>query len=197
MPPDFERARQYALDRLKRELSPALSYHCAAHTAEDVVPAAERLASLEGVSGDDLLLLRTAAYFHDLGFIETREEHERVSVGIARAMLPEFGYAPAQAEAIAAIVLATRLPQTPDGPLGAILADADLDVLGREDYWARNEDLRAEWAVFGQQMTDREWHENQLAFLSSHQYFTRAARETREPQKQANIVRLRELLDGL
>ncbi len=44
--PDFERARQYALERLERELPASLTYHCLAHTQDDVVPAVERLAAL-------------------------------------------------------------------------------------------------------------------------------------------------------
>src|SRR5690242_17751567 len=54
--PDFARAHAYALARLERELSPALCYHSVAHTRDDVVVAAERLAALEGVDGEALLL---------------------------------------------------------------------------------------------------------------------------------------------
>ena len=49
--PDFKRARQYALERLERELPPTLIYHSLAHTRDDVVPAAERLAALPVGSG--------------------------------------------------------------------------------------------------------------------------------------------------
>ena len=74
--PDFDSARAYALRRLEHELSPALCYHSVVHTRDDVVVAAERLAALEGVDDAALLLLRTAAYFHDLGFLEQRDQHE-------------------------------------------------------------------------------------------------------------------------
>jgi uncharacterized protein len=68
--PDLERARVYALERLSRELSPRLTYHSLAHSQQDVVPAVERLTLSEGVAGRDLLLLLTAAYFHDVGHVE-------------------------------------------------------------------------------------------------------------------------------
>src|SRR3989304_3776280 len=86
--PDFERARQYALDRLERELSPALVYHSLVHTRDDVGPAAERLADLEGVTGEARLLLLTAAYFHDIGFTLQREDHEALGAGLVREGLP-------------------------------------------------------------------------------------------------------------
>ena len=70
--PDFERAKEYALKRLEKELPPDLLYHNLEHTRDIVVPAVERLAAMEGIEGEALLLLRTAAYYHDLGFVEHR-----------------------------------------------------------------------------------------------------------------------------
>lgn len=96
--PDFESARAYALIRLARELPEIVTYHSLQHTRDDVVPAAERLAHAEGVNGEDLLLLRTAAYFHDLGFVVRREGHELAGAEIAAQVLPTFGYTPEQIE---------------------------------------------------------------------------------------------------
>src|SRR5207253_7236261 len=86
--PDFESARQYALERLERDLSPKLFYHSLAHTRDDVVPAVERLAATEGITGEPLLLLRTAAYFHDLGHVKQSANHEAISIEFAREVLP-------------------------------------------------------------------------------------------------------------
>jgi hypothetical protein len=65
-------------------------------------------------------------------------------------------------------------------------------LLGREAYWARHLDLRAEWAAFGLAMSDQEWYENQLSFLRGHTYFSPFARQRRDPQKQDNIRRLQD-----
>jgi len=192
--PDFERARQYALERLERDLSPALTYHCLAHTRDDVLPAAERLAALEGVTGESLLLLRTAAWYHDIGFVEQRAEHETIGVRIAREVLPRFGYSPAHIEAIGGMILATKLPQSPHTLSEEILADADLDVLGRDDFLVRSRDLQAELAAFGTPTTDEQWFSGQLEFVQAHRYFTVAARTLRDTTKQANIEALISLL---
>ena len=45
----FEQAKQYFLQRLERELSPNLLYHGITHTRDDIVPAVEMFASMEGV----------------------------------------------------------------------------------------------------------------------------------------------------
>ena len=197
MAPDFARAQAYALDRLASELSPLLTYHSLAHTRDDVLPAAQRLAALAGLSGEPLLLLETAALYHDLGFVIQRDEHETHSIALAAGALPSFGYQPDQIAIIGDLIQATRLPQSPVGLLAEIITDADLDVLGREDYWPRNDDLRAEWAAFGTLSTDVDWYEGQVTFLTTHRYFTRMARALRDAQKRANIDGLAVVLADL
>lgn len=193
--PDLEAARRYALGRLRQELSPKLFYHSLWHTEEDVLPAVERLAARAGIEGEMLMLLRTAALFHDLGFVELRAGHEAASARIAGEALPGFGYAPEQIRIIQGMIMATRLPQSPQTPLEAIVADADLDALGRTDFTARNQALRAEMAAFGSVVTDQEWNEVQLKFVSEHHYFTPAAKSLRDEQKRLNIHDLKVLLN--
>lgn len=192
--PDFEQARSYALARLERELDPALCYHSIAHTRDEVVPAAERLAALEGFGGEDLLLLRTAAYFHDIGFIERREGHELVGVRVAETILPGFGYTPAQVSGISGLILATRLPQAPATPLAAVLADSDLDMLGRADFLLLNRILRTELEAFGSRYSDAEWYRDQGVFLRGHRYWTVSARRLRDQGKAQNLSALEALL---
>ena len=192
--PDFEQARTYAIARLTHELPPALTYHSIAHTCDEVVPAAERIAALAGIGDDDLLLLRTAAYYHDLGFITLYAGHEEASVAIARAALPRFGYQPQQIERIAGMIRATKLPQSPTTLLEQILADADLDVLGSDDFFERNSALRTEMANFGGAMTDEGWFANQLKFVQSHCYWTSAAAQLRNDGKQRSIATLSDKL---
>ena len=192
--PDFSRARAYALARLERELSPLLCYHSVKHTRDDVAVAVERLAAQEGVAGEALLLLRTAAYFHDLGFVEQREQHEAIGARVAAEVLPRFGYQPEQIALIQGMIIATRLPQTPHTLLERILADADLDVCGRDDFLVLNRCLRAELAALGDASSDREWYSDQLSFLRAHQYWTAAARAAYNQGKLANIAALERLL---
>jgi uncharacterized protein len=192
--PDFEAARQYALNRLQRELAPSVTYHSLAHTRDEVAPAADHFAVMEGVTGEDLLLLRTAALYHDIGFVEQHHDHEAGSIRIAASVLPGFGYSPAQVEAIVGIIQATRLPQEPHTLLEQIMADADLDILGQADYLPRNAVLREELAAVGQVMTDAQWYGLQLQFIRDHRYFTAAARSLRDAQKQVNIAAMAALL---
>lgn len=193
--PDFESARAYALIRLARELPEIVTYHSLQHTRDDVVPAAERLAHAEGVNGEDLLLLRTAAYFHDLGFVVRREGHELAGAEIAAQVLPTFGYTPEQIEKICRMIMATRIPQSPTTLPEQILADADLDTLGSDHFWRQSEKLRAENEAFDGPMSDVQWYATQVAFIENHRYWTASARALREPRKQEHLAQLRRLLE--
>lgn len=194
--PDFEHAREYALDRLARDIPAHLSYHSLEHTRDSVVPAVERLAALSGVDGETLLLLRTAAYFHDIGWVVPpgNGPHELHGIRIAGEVLPGFGYTAAQVRIIADMILATRLPQSPRNLPEQLLADADLDVLGREDFWEWNHKLRAEMAVFGHAISDEAWYVEQRSFLQAHHYWTPAARQLRDPGKQKHLETIASLL---
>ena len=190
----FDQARRYAIDRLEHELSPAQLYHGIAHTQEEVVPAAERLAGMERMQGESLYLLLTAAWFHDIGYVEQATHHELIGARIAVQVLPSFGYSESEVEIVRWAILATALPQSPTSLLEEILADADLDVLGREDFMQRNRDLRRELALLGKEFTDEEWYTRQLQFVQEHKYFTASARSSRNTRKSLNIATLKKTL---
>jgi uncharacterized protein len=192
---DLEAARRYSLSRLTNELPRHYYYHSAAHTHDEVAPAARELGQAEGVTGDEMLLLVTAAYFHDIGYIERIEGHERIGVRIARGVLPEMGYSPDQLDAIEDLIMATQLPHTPTSHLAMILDDADLDHLGRKSFWKRTDDLRRELAAMGSSMSDRSWYERTLAFMNDHPYYTASALRLRLDRKNRNMAVLLRLLE--
>lgn len=194
---NFEQAKRYALDRLERELPSHLYYHGISHTRDDVVPAVEALAALEGIQGNSLLLLLTAAWFHDVGYVEQARHHELISARIALQVLPGFGYSARQVEIVRWAILATALPQSPQTLLEQILTDADLDVLGRDDFMHSNEKLRRELAFFGQEFSDAKWLARQLKFLEDHTYFTASARSLREASQSKNIQMLKTRMKAL
>jgi uncharacterized protein len=192
---NFEHAKAYALQRLEHELPTALTYHSLAHTRDDVAPATLRLAAIAGVSGEQRMLLHTAAYYHDIGFVIQRADHEAAGARIAAETLPSFGYSPAQIEIIHGMIMATRLPQSPRNLIEQLMADADLDSLGRTDFLARNQALRSELAAYGAHWDDLGWCREQLYFLESHQYWTDAARQMRGEQKRRNVELIVEMIE--
>jgi uncharacterized protein len=192
--PDYEHAKQYALQQLEQKLPPTTYYHSISHTRDDVLPAVERLAALEGVEGDDRCCLLTAACYHDIGYIRRGLEHERYSARISARILPAFGYTLEHIALITRLILATRLPTNPQTLLEKIIVDADMDSLGREDFLKTSQTLRSELAARGVVLSPDAWYTRQLEFLMNHHYHSQAAIRLREAGKQRNIALVRALL---
>jgi len=193
----FEQARQYVLQRLETELPSNLYYHGIHHTRDEVVPAVKLLAGLEGIKGESLALLQTAAWFHDIGYVEQPTFHELISARIAVNTLPEFGFDKKQIEEIRWIIMATILPQSPNNTLERIMTDADLSVLGADNFMPRNLDLRRELATFGKIYSNVEWYTGQISFTENHTFFTASAQSLWNTKKAANINVLRNELKYL
>lgn len=194
--PNYAGAVAYALNRLHTELPAELIYHNSMHTEGDVLPAAVRLAQLSNLAEPDLHLLEVAAAFHDLGQIRTVLWHELVGAEIMSNVLPRYGFSPEEIERVTGMILATELPQTPHNEEQALLCDADLDSLGRDDFFASSKALWKERAACGLVIPWQTWLENQLRFLTDHRYFTPAARALRDEGKRRNIELLERLIRG-
>jgi uncharacterized protein len=124
-----------------------------------------------------------------------RIDHEAIGARIAAETLPSFGYSPAQIEIIHGMIIATKLPQSPRTMLDQLMADADLDALGRTDFITRNQALRDELAAYGAHWDDLGWCREQLYFLQAHHYWTDAARQVRGEQKRRNVELIVEMIE--
>lgn len=194
---DFEHARRTILNRLKSSLPDELTYHDIKHTL-NVEKAAQRFAKLEGIKGEELVLLRTAVLFHDAGYILTSESNEEIAVKLMRSELPNFGYTEKQIQQVAAIIRATIRGTRPTSLLEMIMCDADHDYLGRADYHAVASKLRIELGEQGKTMTDIEWVKFQLNYLENeHEYYTETAQNIRNLGKSRRIAELKNQLNEL
>ena len=189
----LEEVGKFFLRKLKDRQPGQLPYHNVAHTV-DVYMATEHISRREGVTGQDLDLLLTAALFHDSGFLVGPQNHELESCRIARETLPDFEYKPEEIDVVCEMILSTRIPQTPKSELEKILADADLDYLGRHDFLKVSKKLYDENLHFGIVKNEQEWDEMQISFLQNHKYFTKSSIKLREPIKYVNLLQVKEHL---
>lgn len=189
----FEQIYSFLIHKLETGLPNYITYHNAQHT-KNVIAAADHLALAENIGGDDIILLKTAALFHDSGFLQNHSEHETISCTIAKKYLPEYGYSPEQIEIICRMIMATKLPQSPIDHLSQILCDADLFYLGSEEYFMYSEKLFKESQKIGLLKTDSEWVLKQVEFLTTHHFFTKTALNEREIKKQQHLQDLQSKL---
>lgn len=186
----LDRAKQYILERLHSDLPDHLYYH-GVHHVLDVLKAALTLAEGEQIQeADALVLLQTAALYHDSGFIYTYKEHESKSCEIVRTVLPAFEYIDAQIDQICGMIMATKIPQSPQNHLEKILCDADLDYLGRADFVPIAQSLFEELKGLDMINDKNSWNELQVSFLREHRYWTYTARQSRDQTKQQHLESL-------
>jgi adenylate cyclase len=189
---DFDFARRFILNKLKSSLPDELEYHDIKHTL-NVERSAERIASLEGVEGEELILLKTAVLFHDSGFIFTYEKNEDLAIKLIKKELPNFGYSDKQIKEITKIIKSTTREIEPVSLLEKIMCDADHDYLGRADYHVVATRLRIELEGKKRVMSDLEWIDFQLNYLENvHVFYTETAKNIRERGKQLRIQELKD-----
>jgi len=189
----FTDIQELILDRLENELPRYLYYHNVKHTV-DVVTEVELIGWAEGLDDEEILLLKTAALFHDAGHTISYDEHEFHGTEMARKLLPAYGYSEEQLEKICNIIMATKLPPQPRDIYQEIICDADLDYLGRSDMIPVSNTLYKELSEQDKIGTLNDWNKLQLKFISAHTYFTKTARSLREVNKQKQIERIKKLI---
>ncbi|HDR68450.1 MAG TPA: HD domain-containing protein, partial [Bacteroidaceae bacterium] len=185
--------QEIILDKLEKELPDYLYYHNVKHTV-DVVTEVELIGWAEGLDDEEILLLKTAALFHDAGHTIEYDNHEYHGTVLAREFLPSYGYTPGQIEKICEIIMATQLPPKPRNIYQKIICDADLDYLGRSDMIPVSNTLFRELKEQDKIGSFNDWNRLQVKFITGHQYFTDTAQALREVNKQKQIERIKKLI---
>jgi len=186
---EFEKIKKNVLAKLKG-LSPDLTYHCINHTL-DIMEQSVRIAHKEGITGErDLFLLKVAALYHDSGFLKTYTNHEIKSCEIFLEDMKDSDFTDEEKDIICGLIMATKIPQQPHTQMEKIICDADLDYLGRKDFFEIGETLRKEFLHHKIVHNNDEWEKLQLKFLQNHKYHTKASQIQREPFKQQNLSKL-------
>jgi len=192
---DYHKAKDYIIARLVKDIDPVLTYHNIDHTI-DVLNSVCRIAEGEKIHSSELVILQTAALYHDAGMMASYKGHEKESVKIVREKLPEFDYSENDISRISKMILTTELPQSASTLDEMILCDADLDYLGRDDFFWIAQSLRLEWNRLNiRHTTIKEWFELQIKFMEGHEYFTDVAKKLRNEGKARNLEQIYELLN--
>ena len=187
---NYKKAERHIMKILREKLPPNLHYHGIHHTL-DVVEAVERIAIMEGVLDEDIFVLKSAATYHDAGFVEKYDDNEVVGASMAADILPKYGYTDEQIKLVWALIYATIIPHKPNNHLEQIICDADLDYLGRDDFHTISDTLRRELRDHGKIKSDRLWDEIQVKFLTQHKYFTKSAKKLRGPKKKKHLKEIK------
>lgn len=192
MPKKFEAIYDEVISTLENELPSYLTYHSVDHT-KYVLERASYIAEKENISKKDLFLLKVAALYHDIGFIEDNNEHEIKGCQIAREQLTKRGFTEIELEKICGMIMSTKIPQQPDTLLEKILADADLEYLATKQFKEIGDTLFQELKHQDKSFTSTKWNQVQIDFLQNHEYHTDYCRRYKSFRKNRNLNFLQKL----
>lgn len=193
---DIDGLSHFICKKMEDQLPPFVIYHGVDHT-HDVHASVLRLAQLEKLDEYNTNLVRAAAWMHDSGIIVKFEDHELISAQFAQEYLPNFGFNSAEIDQIRNMILCTRLPQVATTLNEKILCDADLDYLGRSDFFIIGQKLRLEWILIGNNISLYNWYKLQMEFLKNHHYFTKSAQVLRNERKNQNMAEIQHLFNSV
>jgi len=168
-----------------------LVYHNLIHT-EHVVKHAEAIALNYNLSGDDLLIVQIASWFHDVGYLLGQDNHELRGAALAAEFLRSNQVDPGIIQSIQECIMATRMPQKPETLLQKIVCDADLYHFGSDTFEDRNKLMRQEaQLVSGKKIKKDKWRLKTIELLENHSFHTEYCRTLLDEKKQHNLFILR------
>lgn len=177
-------AKAYVSSMLTNELSEKCLFHTINHTL-DVLKNAEIIGKYCKLDHDELQILRMSALFHDVGYVDSYDEHEMFSARRARTYLESKDVGEHSIQKVESAILSTRMPQNPKDKISEMLCDADLMNLTVDDYFEQVDLIRREWEKMGKaKMNSHEFHMNSLEFFRSHQYYSEYGKKILQPKKE-------------
>lgn len=186
----LQAAEAYVEKHFQEHIPGEYVYHDLLHTRY-VVEASVQIAEGYELTEKELEIIQLAAWFHDTGYDKGGQEHEARSCDYLTAFLAEYRYDPKDRERIIECIMATKWPQEPEKLLEEVLCDADLSHLGNEWYWDRCGKVRQElFLVHGKALSEQEWVDSELQFITNHHYHTAVARELFDKRKEKHIRQL-------
>lgn len=173
----------FVTDFLKANLPPWYYYHSCEHSLY-VMNKVVEIGEQENCTTEEIELLKTAALWHDAGYVKSYTNHEEEGCVLVRNYLPEFGFMAGEIKTICGMIMATKIPQSPKNKPEEIIADADLEYLGTADTGTKADLFFKELQHLNPSLTKADWDNTQISFLQKHHYFTRYCKENKEPIKQ-------------
>jgi predicted metal-dependent HD superfamily phosphohydrolase len=168
-----------------------LPYHNKAHT-QFVVDSAIQIANHYQLSDDDFFVVVTAAWFHDTGYLKTRDHHERESVKVADNYLRKQDVDQETIARINQCIIATEMPQKPQNLLEEIICDADMFHFGSDNFSEKNKLLRKEVeAATKKEISKEAWRLETVEFMEQHHYFTDYCNVLLNDKKKQNLEKLK------
>ena len=170
--------------------APTLIFHNLLHT-QNVVKRTMEIAGHCNVSENELFILYTAAWFHDIGHLFTKpQNHEEVSCFIMEAFMAGKINDTNASSSIEQCIMATKLPRHPENILQQIICDADVFHFGTKEFQENDNRALQEYKLKYGDTDPLLFKKDTIKMLINHHFYTGYCKEQLTEQKKNNIITL-------
>lgn len=186
-----KKIEEYVTGLFEQMHAPSLAFHNLEHT-QNVVKHTQEIAGHYKVSENEMLILFTAAWFHDTGHLFTEPaKHEEVSCEIMKKFMKDYVEDSKTIESIEGCIMATKMPRDPKNLLEEIICDADTYHLGTKEFKKNNSNAFEEGKLRFNETDVVKFNESTLKMLENHQFYTSYCKELLNKRKKKNIKKLK------
>ena len=193
----IKEAEKFTIEFFEANIPESFAYHSIEHT-RFVVKMVEKIAIAEGVDDLRRSIVLIAAWFHDIGYAVSYNNHEEESIKIVSKFLRGKNAEEKYITEVEKCIKATILGAHRETLLEKIIADADHAHTGLESFMELSNLFRKETCnVSEKKQTKVEYWEKTLLFLKRIQFLTKYAKNNMEDQKNQNIEKVENRIEKL
>ncbi|WP_028890282.1 Pycsar system effector family protein [Tenacibaculum ovolyticum] len=181
---------KFVINLLNENLKASFVYHSISHT-QRVVEKTKEL--IEGMAIDEKSaeIVLIAAWFHDVGYMESIENHEEESIKVAEVFLRKHKVSDDVIQTVSKLIFATKMGVSPLNELEKVIRDADCAHIGSKNFGDYTSLLRKEWELTkGYVVSDAKWNEENIQFLTNHRFYTDFAAKNWSKGESKNLAQL-------
>lgn len=183
----YKRIEEHVKSLFAEKFNPSLVFHNLSHT-ETVVARTKEIAGHYNLSEKELLILFTAAWFHDTGHLVTEPVgHEEKSVEIMKSFMMANMMDEGLINEVEQCILATRMPRNPVNLLQEIICDADTYHFGTKAFKLTNRAAMQEVKLRTGKADKFDFDKKTIEMLQTHQFYTSYCKDLLSRDKQKNI----------
>ena len=188
----YKKIEEYVTGLFEQMHEPNLVFHNLEHT-QDVVKRTKEIAGHYKVTEDEMLILFTAAWFHDTGHLFTEPaKHEEMSCEIMRKFMTGKVNDEKIIDPVEACIMATKFPRNPKNLLQQIICDADTYHLGTKEFKDTNKRALEEHSLRSGGGDPLKFNQETIKMLEAHQFYTNYAKELLNERKAKNMKKLQD-----
>ena len=169
----------------------ALVFHNLKHT-QSVVERTKEIAGHYHVNEKEMLILYTASWFHDTGYLFTEpEKHEAMSSDVMKKFMANHTNDTELINEIDQCIMATKSPRDPKNLLQQIICDADTYNLGTKEFKNTNKRVLKEVKLNNGDIDKPEFTKSTIKMLEEHQFYTTYCKDLLSVTKELNMKKLK------